>query len=368
MRPKPKFSASSNDFSKVLRQRINAYFKDNNIGQKANTAMHIRTVLLLALWIGSYAVLIGVEMPVAVSYLVWAVLGVSIVWVTINIGHDVIHGAYTSKKWLKNMLSHTFNLNGASAYMWKISHNQAHHSFTNLHGHDEDISPAPFIRISPHTEYLKVQKFQHIYSFFFYGFATISWLLAKDYVQFFGNHINNYDGKKHPSIEYLYLFLYKALAIAIFFVIPMMVLPYHWGHILGGYLLMHFIAGLYLAIIFMLAHAVEEVHFPLPKTTGLVENDWAIHQMATTANFATKSPLASFLSGGLNLQVEHHLFPNIATVHYRAISGIVKTTAREHGVPYYEYPTFWSALRSHYHFLKKLGSQEAYTPVTVATA
>lgn len=360
---KPKFQAlKKSEFSRVLRARVNAYFKENGITTYANKAMAIRSVLLITGWIGVYLVLVFGNLPLWLSYIAWPLLGALIALVSVNVGHDAIHGAYTKKKWLKDLLCHTFNINGASAYMWKISHNHAHHNYTNIHGHDEDINPGDVMRIAPSAQLLPAHKYQHIYGFFLYTLATVSWVFAKDYKQFFENKINNYDGKKHPKREYFLLFFYKIINYSMYLVIPIIVMPYSWGHIVAGFLMMHAVSGFYLAIIFMLAHAVEEVHFPLPNEEGIVNDDWVIHQMHTTANFSSQSRIASFFTGGLNQQIEHHLFANICSVHYLHLSKIVKQTSAEYDVPYYDIPTFWQAITSHYRFLKKLGNDEKYVP------
>ncbi|MDQ3191471.1 MAG: acyl-CoA desaturase [Bacteroidota bacterium] len=357
-----KFQPAKNDFAKVLRKRVQNHFKENNLSTHANGAMVFKTIFQLSIWIGSYCLLIFGNVPVPYIYIVWAVLGISIALVAVNIGHDAIHGAYTSKKWLGNLLKHTFNFNGASAYMWKNMHNIAHHTYTNVHGYDEDISPIPIIRISPDEKLKKIHKYQHLFSWFFYGLATISWVYIKDYVKFFKNETGNYNNSTHPKKEYFFLFFYKFLNYTIFLVIPLLVIDLSWIHIVGGYLLMHFLSGFYLAIVFMLAHGIEEVHFPKPEPTGILENDWAIHQLYTTANFSTGNWLAGFLTGGLNQQVEHHLFPYICSIHYPSLAKIVQDTAVEYNLPYYDKPTFFSALKSHYLFLKRIGKEENYQP------
>lgn len=359
----PKFKpAERSDFYRVLRERVNQYFVDTNQQTTANLAMKLRALILIVLWVGLYVTLVFAQTTLIQFYLLWIGLGIVIPLVSVNIGHDAIHGSFTKSKIGTWLLSHTFNLNGASAYMWKISHNVAHHTFTNIHGHDEDINPAPFIRISPGTPLLKVHRYQHLYSFFFYGLATLSWVLMKDYKQFFQNRIANYKSEPHPKIEVFFLFFYKALYYALFIFVPLFLTGYGWGHVVIGFLIMHFISGYYLSIIFMLAHGVEQVHFNVPEADAVVEKDWAIHQMCTTANFSTNNKLAAFLTGGLNQQVEHHLFPNVCSVHYPAISGIVRTTAKEFNVPYLELPTFFGSLQSHIRFLKKLGREEVYIP------
>jgi linoleoyl-CoA desaturase len=122
---------------------------------------------------------------------------------------------------------------------------------------------------------------------------------------------------------------------------------------------MHLAEGLVLGLVFQLAHVVEGTDFPMPNEKGNIEEAWAIHQMRTTANFARKSTLANILCGGLNFQIEHHLFPRVCHIHYRPISDIVKQTAEEFNLPYIESETFGGALVSHYKMLKKFG-KEAY--------
>lgn len=351
-----KFKNTQNvEFSKVLRSRVRAYFTETNQSVYANGAMYVKTGILLTLWIGSLVLLLTNVLPLWAMYINWAFLGFTISMVCINIGHDAIHGAFSKHKWVNNLFSHTFNLNGASAYMWRNMHNVAHHTYTNVDGYDEDIAPVPIIRLSPGAELKPVHKYQHIYAFFFYTLATFSWVFMKDYKKFFENTVGNYNNRPHPKKEYFYLFFYKFLNYSIFIGLPFLLIEQPWYHILLGYLLMHAVSGLHLAIVFMLAHAVEQAEFPLPDSTGCLENDYFVHQLHTTANFSTGKFWAGVLSGGLNQQVEHHLFPHICTIHYPAIAKIVQETTKEYGVPYYDLPSFPAAVKSHVKFLKRLG-------------
>ena len=359
-----KFNHSDNkEFIKVLRTRVNEYFTKNNKTKHANTAMVLRTLFCLTLWIGSYLLLMLGDFSVGMNFAIWGMMGFSMVWATINIGHDAIHGAYSNKKWVNSLLSHTFNLNGASAYMWSRMHNVAHHTYTNVHGFDEDIESVPILRLSPETNRKSYHRYQHIYSFLLYGMATFSWVFIKDYVKFFKNDVANPGGDyKHPKKEYFYLFFYKAIYYTLYIALPIIMLDQAWWITLLGFFTMHYIAGLYLAIVFMLAHIVEHTHFPMPDNQGSIENSWAVHQLYTTANFASRSLLVGFLTGGLNTQVEHHLFSSICSIHYRHISPIVEQTAKEFNVPYINYDHFSTAVQSHIRFLKTIGSKDEYNP------
>lgn len=343
------------DFAKTLKQRVKAHFKDNNKSIHANTYMKVKTFILLSLWIGIYILLLSNTLSLPLFYFAWVILGLSVTLVTINIGHDAIHGSISSKKWVNDILEHTFNFNGASAYMWKKMHNNAHHTYTNVHGYDEDISPASIIRISPEAELKKIHKYQHIYSFVLYCFATLSWVFVKDYVKFFKNEVGNYTDQGHDKTQIFLLFLYKIFYYTMFIVLPFVIINMPWYHILAGFIISHLVSGLYLSMVFMLAHAVEETDFIVPQESGVIENDWFAHQLYTTANFCSGNGVAAFFSGGLNQQVEHHLFPNICSVHYPAISHIVRDTALEYQIPYHNIPTFSESLKSHVRFLKKRG-------------
>ena len=353
----PKFSnQKERDFTLRLKKNVNAYFEQNNLSKHANGAMIFKSIFWLSVWLGAYLLLLFGGFSLGVQYALWALLGFGIAMVTMNIGHDAIHGSYSSNRHINKFLAHTFNINGASAYMWDRMHNRAHHSYTNIDGVDEDINPFPVLRICPTREHYRIHAFQHVYAFFFYGLATLSWVLIKDYVKFFKNEVGNFTEEKHPPIQYFYLFFYKFINYFLFLVLPLLLIEQPWSHIVLGFLLMHFIGGFVLAIIFMLAHAVEGVHFLEAEKDKKVDHSFVVHQLRSTANFARRSRPASFLTGGLNLQVEHHLFPHICSIHYPALSKIVKETAEEFGQPYVEY-SFLEALRSHYRFLKLMGAK-----------
>lgn len=354
----PRFdNQEQKDFVRTLNRRVNNYFKDNNISKTANTKMILKGLFHGTIWIGSYCMLIFGGFSLGINYLLWAILGFSIAMVSVNIAHDAIHGAYSKHKWVNDLLSHTFNFNGASAYMWTKMHNQAHHTYTNIDGHDEDIAPVPIVRLCAEAPLWSIHRYQHIYSFFLYTLSTLSWVLMKDYKKFFANDVGNYTGQDHPRKEYFLLFFYKFINYTLFIIIPLIMLPYGWGNTILGFLLMHAVSGFFLAVIFMLAHVVEEAHFFLPNEEGNMENSWAVHQLYTTANFSEESEFMAFITGGLNQQVEHHLFPNICSIHYPALSKIVKKTAAEYGHPYLTAP-FPIAIASHVRFLKRMGSEE----------
>ncbi|RZL40690.1 MAG: acyl-CoA desaturase, partial [Pedobacter sp.] len=186
----------------------------------------------------------------------------------------------------------------------------------------------------------------------------LSWVFRKDYKKFFQKKIGEYV-LNHPRKEYFNLFFYKIAYYFLFILLPLLIMDITWWQFIIGFLAMQFSQGLVLGLIFQLAHVVEGTNFPLPNEDDNIEEAWAAHQMRTTANFAVENKTISFFCGGLNRQIEHHLFPKICHIHYPEIGKIVRQTAKEFYLPYIENPTLSLALRSHYRMLKKLG-KEAY--------
>ncbi len=342
-------------FYESVKKNVEDYFVKNNISPNANWWMYFKTFFFLSILVTSYVLLFTADFPLHFVLLMWAFMGFCSAFIGVNICHDAIHGAYSKKKWVNKFLGYGFNIVGANSYMWNITHNIVHHTYTNIDGIDEDLEAMPILRLTESMPKKKIHRFQHFYAFLLYGLASLSWVMIKDYKKFFQKKIGNYDNKHHPVTEYVQLFAFKAFYYFMFIALPIIILQDPWWYSVIGFFVMHFFEGYTLAIIFMLAHLVEETHFPVPNAEGNIENNWAVHQMYTTADFARKNPVAAFFTGGLNFQVEHHLFPKVCHVHYPAISEIVKKTAEEHQVPYLENQSFFSAIGSHIRFLKRMG-------------
>ncbi|HTE33077.1 MAG TPA: fatty acid desaturase, partial [Chryseolinea sp.] len=120
--------------------------------------------------------------------------------------------------------------------------------------------------------------------------------------------IQSREESTHPKVEYFNLFFYKAIYYFLFIVLPLLVMGLTWWQFIIGFVAMHFAEGLVLGLVFQLAHVVEDTEIRYAENNS-IEDSWAVHQLKTTANFAPTNKLANFLCGGLNLQVEHHLFP-----------------------------------------------------------
>ncbi len=254
-------------------------------------------------------------------------------------------------------MGYSLNLIGGATFNWRIQHNKLHHVYPNVIEKDEDVNDKLALRFSPHSETKNHHRYQHIYAFFLYGILTLYWALLKDFVQwakYTREGENPYTGWKNARVL-AGIFVHKVAYFAVILGLPVIFQGYAFTQVLLGFLLMHFISGNILSIIFQLAHIVDGADHPRPNEDGVIEENWAVHQMRTTKNFATNNRFINWWTGGLNFQVEHHLFPSICHVHYPKIAPIVKRTAEEHGVPYKEHQTFGEALRSHIAALEQFG-------------
>ncbi|CCH02413.1 linoleoyl-CoA desaturase [Fibrella aestuarina BUZ 2] len=357
MSTKLKFSATGRSpFFATLRERVDAYFAGKALSPHANGAMWAKAVFFLAGYVLLYALLISGQFGV------WPMLGFAIglgvfaACIGFNVSHDALHGAFSAIPWVNKWLGNTFYLLGANPYVWKITHNVVHHTYTNIPGHDEDIEVAPgLVRLSTEEPLRPWHRYQHLYTFPLYTLASLSWVFRKDYVKFFKRQIGQHKPAAHPRREYINLFMGKALYYLFFLVLPYLLLDVAWWQVLIGFMGMQLAEGLVLGLVFQLAHVVEGTSFPLPHESGTMQDAWAIHQLRTTANFAPRSRLAAFVCGGLNRQIEHHLFPKVCHIHYPALTAIVRNTAREFNLPYLENRSFWTAIASHFRVLHTMG-------------
>lgn len=341
-------------FIAAVRLDVADYFAASKLTDKANGSMVVKTAILATSTVAAYGLLLSNWMGPWAMLCVAALLGVGIAGLGFCVAHDALHEAYSDRPWLNRALGYVFDVCGANGYMWRITHNGIHHTYTNIHGVDEDLTVSPILRLSPHAEWRPLHRYQHLYAFFAYTLSTLFWVFVKDYRYFLRRDLGPYAGLRHPRSEWLILLSLKALYYAWSLVIPLMLMSVSWWQFLIGWLTMHVVAGGILGGVFQLAHVVEETSHPEPDEGGRMESDWQVHQMRTTSNFATANGALSWFVGGLNHQIEHHLFPKICSVHYPAIRPIVMAAAAAHGVRYNEHTTLMQAAGSHFRTLKWL--------------
>lgn len=349
-------NTSQSKFFSTVRQRVDTYFKINQLSPHANGLMWVKVVFFLTGYASLYVLILSGQFGVWTMLGLACLLGAFAAFIGFNVSHDAMHGSLSNRPWVNTLFETSFYMLGASPYIWKITHNIVHHTYTNIPGHDEDIEVAPgLIRLDADEPLRPWHRYQQYYAFPLYGLASLSWVFRKDFLKFFKSRIGHHDNSRHRRREYVNLFASKAAYYFFFLVIPYMVLPITGWQLLLGFVLMHLVEGLVLGLVFQLAHVVEGTTFPVPVNGMTIEEAWAVHQMRTTANFAPDSPTVAFFCGGLNRQIEHHLFPKVCHIHYPAIARIVRQTAAEFDLPYLENTSFLDALRSHHRVLERMG-------------
>ena len=362
-----RFANTQRDFVTTLNLRVNSYFKGNNIAKHGNREMVIKSVFMFSLYFVPFGLIISNTVTSAIGLILLViVMGLGLAGIGLSVMHDANHGAYSNKKWLNNLIGYSLNLVGVSSFNWKLQHNVLHHSFTNVHEEDEDISPRGAFRMTPHSTWKKIHRYQFVYAWFLYGLMTLVWLSIKDFSRLHRYQSNGLVKSQKANItrEWMILVLTKIVYIGYVIVLPMVLTSLLWWQVLLGVVIMHYVAGFLLAIIFQPAHVIEGTEFPLPDETRTLENNWAVHQLLTTTNFGNNSRWFSWFVGGLNFQIEHHLFPSICHVHYRKIASIVRTTAQEFGLPYKSSRTFLGAVIGHGKLLKELGKRPLLSPIS----
>ena len=360
---KPGFANNGNNFYAELRQEIDHYFTSHNKAKTGNGKLYRKTAFALifvpALLAFSFSTAFWGNSPMWVNYVIFALLGIMHAFTGFNVMHDACHGSFSSKPWVNNIFQHSIGLLGSHAPIWKFKHNVLHHTWTNVDGVDDDIAKSPMLRHCPTQTFKPAQKYQHIYMFGLYAISTIWWLFGNDSIKYAKGQVNQQDMPKMTGMDHLTFWGFKLLYAGIYVAAPILLFGTFHGLML--FLTLHVVLGIILSVVFQLAHAVEGLHFEhameYSETDEKIANEWAVHQVLTTNNFATKSPLATWFMGGLNFQVEHHLFPKISHVHYPNINPILIRTCEKYGVNYSEMPTFWQAIGSHMRWMRLMGSE-----------
>jgi len=353
---KVSFNNKNKVFFNSLKENVEKYFTENHIQKTGNWKLYLKTVILVPAAILIYLSLILLPLNIFFGIILSGLFGFVLASIGFNIMHDACHGSYSRRPWVNDMWGLTMNALGGNAFFWKLKHNIIHHTYTNIDGVDDDINNMPFMRECTTQPWKPIHRYQQFYMFFLYGFTSLFLLFITDYVKYFTKKVYTTALKPMDLKEHVIFWTTKGIYVVFTIVLPILVVG--WLPWLIGFLVMHFVLGLTLAVVFQLAHVVEHLEF---DSAGIepkkIENEWAIHQVKTTADFASGNRILSWFVGGLNFQIEHHLFPRISHIHYPAISKIVEETCRQFGLQYNYFPSMGAAVSSHYKFMKQLGAR-----------
>jgi len=355
------FDNSNNLFFQSLKASVDDYFKQNNLRKSGNWRLYLKTVILISTAILLYGSLIFLHPPGGWALLICALLGYNLACIGFSVMHDANHGSYSTHPLLNDFLGLSMNAMGASSFFWKQKHNIIHHTYTNVDGIDDDIAKSPIIRQCETQKWVPAHKIQHLYLVPIYALSSLFWIFSMDFVKYFTRRIYTTEAWKMTVKNHVIFWLTKVCYLIFYIIIPIMV--WGFGAWLLGFFVLHAVLGLTLSLVFQLAHVVEKTEFEnvALDETKHVETAWAEHQLKTTANFAMGNKVISWFVGGLNFQIEHHLFPRVSHVHYPAISKILMQKCKEFHMPYNTYNTMAEALISHFKVMKMLGKK----PVTV---
>ncbi len=357
---RPKFSNNQNKaFAQALKKEVNDYFTANAIPKHGGNKFLVKLPVMFALYLAPFVCILLGEFSFAVNLCLWTLMGFGMAAIGLAIMHDANHKNACKNQGLNKLLSYSISFLGGSPVLWRIQHNVLHHTYTNIEQLDEDLSAIGLLRFSPNDKLKKVHKYQHWYAWLFYSLLTINWAGHDDYLQLKRyRDMGLLSSQKTTYIKEVWgITLTKLLYYGYLIALPIAVTPFAWWQIVIGFVLMHMVAGLLLSVIFQSAHVTTSSYFP-KNNELVVEENWFVHQLKTTKNFAMKCRPLTWFIGGLNHQIEHHLFPNISHVHYAKLAPIVKQVATAHNVPYYESRTFFGAVKDHYLFLKQLGKSQ----------
>lgn len=350
----PKFPSTTKSLHSDLKLRVQKYFEERGINPTGTPRLFTKAIIMVIALVLIYSHLL-IWTPVwylAIGECI--LLGGLVAGIGFNVMHDGSHGSFSTNKWVNRIAASSISLLGANHFMWNMKHNMLHHSFTNIDGVDDDIEIGILMRMAPTQKRYKMHRFQHFYFWFLYMLLYVFWIFFTDYKKYFSQKIGNVPLKKMNMNDHIEFWGVKVYHATVFIVLP--VLAVGWISWIVGFFTMSLVAGFVLSIVFQLAHTVEDTSFPIADVeTNKLPDEFAAHQIKTTANFATRNKLVSWLVGGLNFQIEHHLFPKISHVHYPAISEIVRSVCREYQLQYIEYPTMRKAVVAHVRFLREMG-------------
>jgi len=350
----------SGQFQAELKRRVDAYFVETGLPRRGNWQIWLKAFIILATLVASYLALLFVVQNWWQAGLVSILMGFAIAGVGLNIQHDGGHNAFSERGWVNKLMAYTLDLIGGSSYQWHWKHGVLHHTYTNITGHDTDIELGALGRLSPHQPRYWFHRFQHVYVWFLYCLMAVKWHLVDDYVEMARGKLGGNPVPRPRGWNLFFFFFGKAFFLTVAFVIPM--LFHSFWVVVACYAIAAAVVGISLAVVFQLAHCVEEAEFPMPVgDPEYMAGAWAVHQVETTADFGRNNPVLCWLVGGLNFQIEHHLLPKICHIHFPALSKIVEKLCAEHGIAYHEHKSFAAGIGSHYRWLKLLGKPDKVT-------
>jgi linoleoyl-CoA desaturase len=363
--PRVTFNNRHSPFYQAIQKAASEYFKSHQLKPTGNWILYRKALFLVTLALFLYIFLLTGNYNSLTGIILSVVLGLTLSGIATNVMHDACHGSFSSKKWINELTGLSMNALGSNAFLWKVKHNIIHHTYTNITGVDSDIENWPVLRQTPAQKCLPIHRYQYFYMFFLYAITTLHWMVADDFEKYFTRRFAS-TPIRHISLQvHLVFWLSKLLYVFFYIALPIYLLG--WQTWLTGFIIMHLTMGLLLTTVFQLAHLVEKTTFENGEPGRKIEEEWAIHELRTTANFAIDNRIITWYLGGLNYQVEHHLFSRVSHIHYPALSKIIQHECEKFGLTYNNYKTVQEAVVSHISLMKKLGRNNSANEIPINT-
>jgi linoleoyl-CoA desaturase len=345
--------ASGGAFHREVDVAVKKLLEDRGLVRRAYLLLWFKAALVLTWATVSYlALLFYISTPLG-ALLGSVSLGLAAAGIGFTIMHDANHQAFAPRRWINRVMALSLDLIGGSSYVWSAKH-LAHHSYTNVTEHDPDIDSLPLARFDPAQERRPWHRYQHIYIWGLYTMVTIRWQFMTDFSFLMKGRAGQMK-LRAPKGQALWTLIGGKTIFAIWaIVIPVIFHPVLW--VAAVFIATSVVASLALSLVFQLAHCVEEAEFVDPEHIEDGPHAWQVHQVETTVDFAKGNTLLRFYAGGLNHQIEHHLYSRLPHTLYPRIAPIVEAAAGNHGITYTHHPTLRVALRSHARWLKLMGT------------
>lgn len=337
-----------------IKLKIVQYFEQTRKTKKANLLLVVKALIFLCLIVGGYGLMITLDTKdyfFFFCYYLLFTLG-SILFV-VTVGHDASHQSLFKRRSANKIVGYSWNILGISKHLWEMKHHHSHHIYTNIPHKDFDIAESPLIRLNPNYNYRPYYKYQYLYAPALYLLFGVFVIYVRDFI-FYYKTLYGQPGTRFGRYFLINLLITKLGYIFISIVIPAILLPFEWWTVLATNLGCLGIGGSFLLLVLIVPHINETAAINESSTSIKNQNDWTLHQIRCTIDSSADSRLLSWLTGGLNTHLIHHLFPDICHVHYIDLTRLVRQELNERGIRYQEKPIAISII-DHFRFLKKMG-------------
>ncbi len=349
-------------FYAELRSRADDYFLKNNISRTGNRLMKFKIAFCLFFVVASYALLLTSP---TISYfaLFYLLFGISLLLIFFNVAHDAAHGvAVKSKRVNKVLFLISFQFLGQNPFLWGRNHTESHHVYPNVEESDVDVLNVFGMRVTESVELKWFHRYQFMYMPLYYMFYSINWLFFRNILSLFNYTARTISIKISPK-EMAWLIFFKVSFFFYMLILPIIILPFNWVSILFVFLGCQIVVSLVVLSVLIISHMSDYVDHPIPDSNNKLNVSWAKMQLTTCVDYGVNSRFFRWTLGGFNTHAVHHLFPDVCHVHHRALVPIVRELAEKYEIPYIEI-SYAEAVRSHFRFLKKMGTPTPNIPIS----